>query len=145
LVVSISDRQNSEESSLDPNEDALSSVIGGVGYSAGATKQSEFDNLQTDHADFVSDVLDSLTAHIAVLDEEGTIIAVNEAWRQFGRENRDPRSASVNKTEIGANYLDVCRATPGNASEDGAIAYQGLKAVLEGGQAHFAFEYVKEL
>jgi hypothetical protein len=29
----------------------------------------------------------SPTAHIAVLDASGTIIAVNEAWRGFAREN----------------------------------------------------------
>jgi PAS domain-containing protein len=31
----------------------------------------------------LKDVLDSLSAHIAVLDERGTITAVNAAWRHF--------------------------------------------------------------
>jgi hypothetical protein len=31
--------------------------------------------------------LDSLSAHIAVLDGRGTIVAVNKAWRQFARES----------------------------------------------------------
>jgi two-component system cell cycle sensor histidine kinase/response regulator CckA len=139
--MSFSDRQNSEESFLNPEEDTSLSVVGIAGRPLGAAEKSEIEDRQTNHADLVSDVLDSLAAHIVVLDKKGTIIAVNEAWRQFARENRDPHSASVNKTGIGANYLDVCRATPGNASEDCAIAYQGLKAVLEGEQDHFAFEY----
>src|SRR5262249_25599367 len=32
-------------------------------------------------------VLGSLVAHIAVLDRDGNIIAVNEAWKRFAREN----------------------------------------------------------
>jgi PAS domain-containing protein len=28
---------------------------------------------------------DALAAHIAVLDAQGTIVAVNAAWEQFGR------------------------------------------------------------
>ena len=32
-------------------------------------------------------VLDSLAANIAVLDRDGNIIAVNEDWRRFAREN----------------------------------------------------------
>ena len=31
--------------------------------------------------------LDSLSAHIAVLDGHGAIVAVNKAWRQFARES----------------------------------------------------------
>jgi PAS domain S-box-containing protein len=50
--------------------------------------------------------LDSLTAQIAILDASGRIIAVNQAWRQFGERNvltwpTDP---------IGADYGEVFRA-----------------------------------
>lgn len=33
------------------------------------------------------DGLNSLSAHVAVLDQDGCILAVNEAWRRFAREN----------------------------------------------------------
>ena len=37
--------------------------------------------------DFNVSVLESLSEHIAVLDERGVIVAVNEAWRRFGLAN----------------------------------------------------------
>ena len=50
--------------------------------------------------------LDSLSAHIAVLDDQGTIVAVNNAWRQFARE-----SGYVGQSYgVGLNYLAVCEA-----------------------------------
>ena len=51
-----------------------------------------------------SDVLDSLTAHIAVLDAEGSILAVNEGWRRFALEN----GGDADRCCVGANYLRTC-------------------------------------
>ena len=50
--------------------------------------------------------LDALSAHIAVLDDTGLIIAVNRAWRDFEKDNPQ-RSSNVNE---GTNYLAVCDA-----------------------------------
>jgi DNA-binding NtrC family response regulator len=36
---------------------------------------------------FFQSTLDSLSAHIAVLDETGTIVAVNQAWRHYAQQN----------------------------------------------------------
>ena len=47
----------------------------------------------------------ALTAHIAVLDAKGTIVAVNAAWERFGRAHQAP---SFVWTGVGLNYLDVC-------------------------------------
>ena len=44
-------------------------------------------------------VLDSLASHIAVLDESGTILAVNESWRQFARE-RCGRSCRLRRGQL---------------------------------------------
>src|SRR5689334_11621089 len=58
-------------------------------------------------------VLDSLTAHLAVLDLSGTIVAVNRAWRNFAAANA-PDGAHVSE---GANYLRVCDEAEGEAAE----------------------------
>jgi PAS domain S-box-containing protein len=80
-------------------------------------------------------VLDSMLSQVAVLDHQGTIVAVNRQWIDFGRRNglADPRSAGV-----GVNYLAVCRAAdcPG-----GAEAAAGIEAVLNGRKESFALEY----
>jgi len=42
-------------------------------------------------------VLDSLSPHIAVLDDSGRIVAVNEAWRRFARENGGERTTRARR------------------------------------------------
>jgi len=79
----------------------------------------------------------ALAAHIAVLDAQGTIVAVNAAWERFGRAHQAP---SFVRAGVGLNYLDVCRrAAAGSAEAQDALT--GLQSVLEGRQASFALEY----
>jgi nitrogen fixation/metabolism regulation signal transduction histidine kinase len=82
-------------------------------------------------------VLDSLTAEIAVLDQAGTIIAVNKAWRQFAAENGGTDEA----TGVGVNYLDVCYAARGADAYAGTQVADGVKRVLDGSEDVFKFEY----
>jgi nitrogen fixation/metabolism regulation signal transduction histidine kinase len=50
---------------------------------------------------FARSVLDSLSAHVAVFDASGTIVAANGTWKAFAEANgADPRMVSE-----GANYL----------------------------------------
>jgi two-component system, cell cycle sensor histidine kinase and response regulator CckA len=83
-------------------------------------------------------VLDTLSAQIAVLDKEGTILAVNKAWTLFAAENNDPGLLSLG---IGASYLDAARNLKGPYSADGQAAYLGIKAVLDGSLPQFSLEY----
>jgi PAS domain S-box-containing protein len=85
-------------------------------------------------------ILDSLTANIAVLNPAGTIIAVNEAWRRFARDNSALGSLLVD-TEVGANYLEVCRKARGAFAEEAQEALAGILAVLHGPHPHFTLEY----
>jgi PAS domain S-box-containing protein len=82
-------------------------------------------------------MLNSLTATIAVLDETGTIIAINKAWEHFAYENGDP---DLIHTGIGISYLAVCQAaacTSGEAQQ----AFEGISAVLAGTLDQFMLEY----
>lgn len=87
--------------------------------------------------DLLQNVFDSLKEQIAVLDQSGTIVAVNETWRRFGQENGAP----VKDGYLGRNYLEVCLAAAGERGEEAAACYQGLKAVLEAKCATFELEY----
>ncbi len=84
-------------------------------------------------------ILDSLTATIAVLNPAGTIMAVNEAWRRFARDNSS--SGLPISAEVGANYLEVCRKATGAFAEEAPEALAGILAVLQGSQPHFTLEY----
>ena len=84
-------------------------------------------------------ILDGLSEHIAVLDEQGTIRLVNAAWIRFARENGDP---AMIHSGPGTNYLAVCQQ--GVVLEDGdysSRAAMGLRAVLDGRTEHFSMEY----
>lgn len=86
----------------------------------------------------VRGILDSLTAHIAVLDEDGTIRAVNRAWHDFARVHGAPAWVSAG---IGANYLDVARRTIGADAPLASRAVEGILAVVEGRRTEFSLEY----
>jgi PAS domain S-box-containing protein len=84
-------------------------------------------------------ILDALTAHIAVLDAQGTIVAVNRAWRKFAQDNGASRP---DIGFLGANYLNTCADSVNEpAGGEAAMARDGLQAVLEGAQEEFYLEY----
>ena len=81
--------------------------------------------------------LDSLSAHLAIVDESGEIVAVNGVWRAFAEANGgDPR-----KVCEGANYLRVCDTATGPYSEEAAAFARGIRSVLSGRQERFEMEY----
>jgi len=84
-----------------------------------------------------SALLDALPAHIALLDNDGTILDVNEQWRDYGRDNAY-RDEDFGK---GRNYLDICEMASGADAEDGAAAAQGIRGILAGERAQFIHEY----
>ena len=81
--------------------------------------------------------LDALTASIAVVDGDGTIVAVNEAWRAFTAANGGSAFATGN----GANYLAVCDAVTGAEMNDARAIAEGIRAVLRGERSRFGMEY----
>ncbi|MCA9055101.1 MAG: PAS domain-containing protein, partial [Planctomycetaceae bacterium] len=87
--------------------------------------------------EFLRSALDALSSHIAVLDSDGTIIAVNQAWSDFAVEN----GWDATGFGVGQNYLSACQlATPADA-EDAGEAATGVAAVLRGDTDTFTFEY----
>ncbi|HEX5709359.1 MAG TPA: GAF domain-containing protein, partial [Pyrinomonadaceae bacterium] len=82
-------------------------------------------------------VLNSLVAHIAVLDREGRIVAVNDAWRRFAEEN----GGAGESVGIGANYLSACAH---GTSDDAEVrrVLRGIEAVLAGEREDFQIEYL---
>jgi len=86
---------------------------------------------------FARSVLNSVSAEIAVLDRDGNIIAVNAPWRRFAGDPAAPHQ----RTDVGVNYLAVCRDSAGDSAADAMAAHDGILAVLEGRQDCFSLEY----
>jgi len=80
-------------------------------------------------------VLDSVPAHLAVLDANGTIRQVNRAWQRFACGNGGSGNDSL---AMGTNYLAVlARAT----SDDALEVLRGLQQVLGGQRDDFCVTY----
>ena len=89
----------------------------------------------SEHAEFSQSVLSSLDAHLAVIEQEGNITAVNGAWQAFAKDND---AASQAKVAVGANYLEACRLA---GSPDALKACDGIRSVLDKSKARFGMEY----
>lgn len=83
-------------------------------------------------------LINSLPAHIALLDNEGTIIDVNEQWRHFGEANEYTGNDDFG---VGTNYINLCEASKGECSEEAMEVASGLRSVLAGKQQSFVLEY----
>ena len=81
-------------------------------------------------------LLDALPANIALIDSNGEILLVNEAWRNFAEENGMNRVDSES-----GNYLKVCESAASQGDSVASHSLQGLKSVLKGEKKTFDMEY----
>ncbi|MEQ8516627.1 MAG: ATP-binding protein [Chromatocurvus sp.] len=88
-------------------------------------------------ADERAAILDALPAQIALVDSGGTIVTVNQNWRDSARSLLGESSPSY----VGDNYLAVCDNATGVDAEGAKEVAAGLRAVLAGRKARFDYEY----
>jgi PAS domain S-box-containing protein len=105
------------------------------------TERKRTEQALRDAVGLVQAVEDSVPDHMAVLDRDGVIIAVNEAWQRFAVDNAGEPGQDVARTGIGTDYLAVCRCACGDASDGAAEAAEGIAAVLAGRLPQFSVEY----
>ena len=82
-------------------------------------------------------ILNALPAHIALVDPQGVIISVNEAWRRFAAAN----VMSGSDFGVGQNYLEICEHAQGNCAQEANDAANGIRCVLAGKAKEFSVEY----
>ena len=82
-------------------------------------------------------ILDSLPAHIALVDSKGVIISVNEAWKHFATDN----VFHGEQYGVGTNYITACEQADGDSAGEAQAVAMGLRAVLKGSLKSFALEY----
>jgi DNA-binding CsgD family transcriptional regulator len=82
-------------------------------------------------------VLNSLSAHIAIIDENSVILETNSAWRNYALRSGMPEAYAGK----GINYLSVCDATTGEDADDAATVAKGLRAVIGGDLKEFLHDY----
>ena len=117
----------------------MNGLVGGSGCAAdGASRSRKPEDVTTTQPErFARSVLDGLSAHVAVLDEAGTIVAANRAWKAFAEANGvDPRRVSE-----GADYLGASESVSGPDAEGAAEFAAGVREVLAGRKERFELEY----
>jgi len=86
---------------------------------------------------FLQSSLDSLSAHIAIIDQAGTILAVNAAWRRFAGDN----NFIGELCGVGTNYLEVCNKGEGDFGDDAHAVADGIREILDGRRDAYYLEY----
>ncbi|PNY81426.1 sensor histidine kinase [Deinococcus koreensis] len=85
----------------------------------------------------VQSALDALGDILAVVDPQGQIVAVNQAWRSFTAENGGDEQTGG----LGTNYLRACEGLGDLPADEGPTVALGLRRVLAGAQPDFEMEY----
>jgi DNA-binding CsgD family transcriptional regulator len=80
---------------------------------------------------------DALSAHIAILDEDGVIRATNRAWQNHAVQGGLPPDHNFR----GVNYLSICDITKEDDSEDACKVATGIRAVINMELDEFLYDY----
>ncbi len=102
------------------------------------TPRKEAEDALRRSENFANGILNSLSAHIAVVDKDGQIVAINEAWGKFAEENAD--EDQILATGVGQSYLRVCNYNH-DSKEESTQLLDNLKKVLKTEQDFFTHEY----
>jgi PAS domain S-box-containing protein len=86
---------------------------------------------------FARSVLDAQPQSIAIIDEAGTIVAVNRSWRDFAAAN----DGLAERIGGGVNYLEVCDHAAGPDSGSARAVAVELRDLLAGRKNGFQLEY----
>lgn len=124
--------------SYTPDTDDAGQIVGWVACVTDITARKQAESLLLASEAFTRDVLDSLAAHICVLDGQGVIIRTNKPWERFAQANSDP---NLSIGTVGDNYLDVCRRAIANGDATARPILAGIEAVLVGRLRLFSTEY----
>ncbi len=87
---------------------------------------------------FSRGILNNLTSQIAVADSRGNIIAVNEAWTQFGLNNG---TTDFSRSGVGANYFEECELSAQRGDESALDILRPLKQLVDGEIESVYLEY----
>ncbi len=91
---------------------------------------------EVDSAELLQATLDALAVHVVVLDELGTIVLANAAWRRFA----DAHGYAAMNHGVGMNYLTFCETAAHSSAELESVS-QGIRAVLGQQRSEFVAEY----
>jgi diguanylate cyclase (GGDEF)-like protein len=96
----------------------------------------EKETLRQSHQ-FLQSTLDALSNRVAILDESGTILAVNTAWRRLV----DDGPMAGMACDVGENYLEACLAGSHDPANELVAIADGFRAVVSLRRDEYSHEY----
>lgn len=91
----------------------------------------------TEDTALLAAAFDALETHVAILDEDGVILLVNEAWRRFALANDGQSEQSY----VGESYLAACAPETAGNDPYARRAWDALLDLLAGRRTSATFEY----
>ena len=82
-------------------------------------------------------IMNSLSAHIAILDQNGTILATNGAWAEFAKANK----IQMRPDTVNINYLEICDRALSDSAENAGEVSEGIRALITKKIDEFIIEY----
>lgn len=88
-------------------------------------------------SDMYRTIVDSLSAHVAVLDNKGVIVRTNRAWQHYALKN----GMQGHGDSVGINYLNVCKTAAESGEPEGEVVAIGIQKILSGELLEFVTQY----
>ena len=107
------------------------------GITRDITERKQAEALMQQPHRFDRAILDALGAPIAVLDQAGYVLSVNQAWRDFAANHAGVGTGVA----VGSSYLVVCDEACGTDQIDGMAIAAGIRQVIGGERALFRYDY----
>lgn len=120
-----------------PRRDAEGNITGFLGMDRDITARKGTEKELKEARTFLDAALDGLSAHLAIIDDSGEIVKVNEAWREFAEEN----DLDADQVGEGINYIQVCKNAAGEGSGGAEEFAQGINKVNSGEENIYSQEY----
>lgn len=123
---------------ISPILDATGETVGFSQISCDISKRIKAEASLRERLAFNEGILGSLSAEIAVMNEDGTIIEVNRAWNDFAEANGESR---LDRVSNGLNYLEICETAVISGDAIAKDVLNGILSVIKNQQLYFNMEY----
>jgi diguanylate cyclase (GGDEF)-like protein/PAS domain S-box-containing protein len=125
------------ELSISPLADETAWFTHWVSVQRDVTERKQREERMREELELAREILSGLPAQTALLDVDGTVLAVNANWERFWADNGGVGPGCG----VGANYLDVCEAADGSCLSEALRTAAGIRDVIEGRQERFVLDY----
>jgi PAS domain S-box-containing protein len=120
-----------------PLKNERGEIMGAINCLYDITERKQAEEKLRESENLVRSTLDSLTSSVAIIDRNGVILDVNDAWIQFAKANGYNRP----HFGIGENYLDVVRQAVASGEQSAQLIVDGIETVLDETEPKYEVEY----